>query len=340
MNVGVKIRIISFLFAVASLLVAAIVFFAYLKKDAENTPAKKSKYSATEISASKIRQKFELAFDTWGINPEWRKKFKVDKTKNEVDEIYRVELPRDVTVDFILLELNNIFAAYKNIEINGADLNKRRKTEIKINYNGVPVIIAYVKKNFKEIRTKRYVAIVLDAREMGEERMKALKRDFVKTYLFRIGSDEKTLAEKAKKDKLDAAFVIDDNIDEYKYSLDASLTKGELKASISRILRDFGKDKIFFYDERSELCRQPHFEFVKKIFSKHAVLLPMKTATNFEEKTVDEIKAAFLLKIKSDEPKIFLINAEKEEQLSDFLVLQWKKGVRFLTLGNYVDKAL
>jgi hypothetical protein len=331
-----KIKIIYSLFAVSALAVAAIVVlnnFDFGKNsDIGNTVKSKVK-----ITSEKIKADFAKAFQNWGVADEQVKFIKVDEKRNEVGEIARIVLPKDVTIDFILLELNDLLGNVSGVNIFAKDLPRRRKTEIKILANNKPLFIAFIRED-KTLRRKTFDAVLIFDGRDGNFDKNLPESDFVKTAIIPINS---AVAQKIKNGvevKFDYAPVIDDEISEYKFSLEASLSKAELNASVSRILNAFGKDKVYFYDEHSELCSSPHFDYVKKRFERYCKIVPFSAITNLSNKTLSEAKAVIRLIIKGEKPNVFLLRNSQASALDDFFTSLWKKGVRFLTLTQYKNK--
>ncbi len=333
MRTDYKIKIIVSLFAVATLLVAAILILNYVESEANGKNEAKKRASAT-VYPAEAKRKFLSAFEIWGFDEDWIVAVKVDPKKNETGEIYRITFPKNVPVDFILLELNEIFLREKNVKVFAKDLPKRRKTKIIVKTGPVVAVAAYAETNGKLERKNIFASFVYDGRESDAEEFRP--NNFVKTVLIRIGSEELKKAKLLKKNGFACAPIIDDEISEYKYSLAPSLSTKELNSSVYRIVRDFGKDEIYFFDSKSELCRAASFEYVKKRFRKYVRFLNLNYMHDLCGKSEAEIKTAVRLVLKSEKANVFLLSPEQFIPLRKFFTELWKKGVRFLPLTDYV----
>ncbi len=332
MKYDIKIKIIFTLFAVALLLVAAIIIFKYTNTTSKKNQSKKIQNQQI-INLEEIEKKFNQAFENWGFRKEWVSAIKVDKQKNIVDKIYRIKVPRDVTIDFILLELNSLLDKYPKLKIVAKDLTLKRKTEIRIFENKKLTILAFAKKDYKTIRAKIPVALIIKSDEISADKLSSLPL-FIKTILVPIKSDKLNLIRKITEANIDYIPVIDDEISEYKYSLGEDLTKRELNNSVYRILHDFGKNKIYFYDNSSELCSLPHFEYVKLLFKKRTKIYNLDLITNLLKKNSSEVKTAIQLVISGDKPNLFLLELKQFTLNRNFFVSLWKKGVVFYNVGE------
>ncbi len=335
---GVKIKIIISLFAVATVLVTAIVILNYVKSEKKKTQVKPV---AKTIDKEEAEEKFLQAFANWGFSEAWIKSYKVSSREIKTDKIYRITFPRNISIDFILLELNELFSNTKNAKVFSKDLTKKRKTEINIEIAGTPVIIAYAKTDRKLYRENIYASIILDGREDEIENVVNLKlqpNDFAKSIMINVGGEYLKPARKLKSNGFDCAFLIDDGIEEYRYSLSSDLSRDELKSSVKRIIRDFGKENIYFYNEHSRLANSPHFEFVKKRFRKYVKFLGFSYITDLTKKEdLVEIKAAIKLLITSGKQKLFLLKKNTYDSLGKFFTDLTKKGVVFLSAKTYIS---
>ncbi len=337
-GLGVKIKIIISLFAVATVLVTAIVILNYVKMGKK--PAGEKSLPQT-IDKDEAEERFLQAFENWGFSEAWIKSYKVNSRKIKTDKIYRITFPRNISIDFILLELNELFSNTENAKVFSKDLTKKRKTEINVEIAGAPVIIAYAKTDRKLYRENIYASIILDGREDEIENVINLQlqpTDFAKSVLINVGGEYLKPAQKLKSNGFDCAFLIDDGIEEYRYSLSSDLSRDELKSSVKRIVNDFGKENIYFYNERSKLANSPHFEFVKKHFGEYVKLLGFSYITDLtKKKDAVEIKAAIKLLITSGKQKVFLLKKSVYDSLEKFFTDLTKKGVVFLDAKTYIS---
>ncbi len=339
-----KVKIIITLFAVATILVTAILILNYAKVSRNEKAENSARKEVYEISRSEIKRDFFRAFENWGFESAWIKSVKVDSLKNGVPEIQRVEIPKGVTTDFILLELNSLFLPYKSVSVFAKDLPKRRKTEIKILQDGKTIVLAYAKRNGKLIRKSPRLALILNAVDEIPDGELLRNDEFKRTVLLPINSETKAFAEKLSRGNknlsLECAFLLNDDISEYKYSLSPELSAAELKASVRRIVGDFGKNRIYFYDPESELARAIHFEFVKKRFRKYAKLLSFSAVKNLTGKSKTETETAIKLILTGQTSHLVLIDFETYNSLKEFFVGLWKKGVKFAGVERYVNEVL
>ncbi len=328
---GIKLKIIYSLFILAALLLLANVL---VKQNKKRQPSRISQ--AEKVQTVSFDKRFIKVLSDWGIKSEWIKKLKIRNTKSVSGYIYQVELPNDITTDFILVDLRKSFSK-KGEKVIAEDLIKKRKTLARIYSSDKLMVEAFFKRNNKIKREKKEVTFCVDEREFDPAKLKKdVETVTPLTFLFRPDKGLLKFINRIKKHKHSFAIVLDDKLAEGDFDLFSSDDKFVLKMAIEKLVSTFGKGTVYIYDNKSDFYKSVVFNFIRDKFKElYGInLLSLRRIKDLTSKRVDDIESVVKIYLTGSGPNIFLVNDEQLESLEPLFSSLWKKGTRFTTLSS------
>ncbi len=325
-----KLKIIYSLFILAALLLLANVLVKQNKKKPVHI------YRAEKVQTVSFDKRFVKVLSDWGIKSEWIKKLKIRNTKSVSGYIYQVELPNDITTDFILVDLRKSFSK-KGEKVLAEDLIKKRKTLARIYSSDKLMVEAFFKRNSKIKRDKKEVTFCVDEREFDSANLKKdIETVTPLTFLFRPDKSLLKYINIIKKHKHSFAIVLDDKLADGDFDLFSSDDKFVLKMAIEKLVSTFGKGTVYIYDNKSNFYKSVVFNFIRDKFKElYGInLLSMRRIKDLTSKSVDDIASIVKIYLTGSGPNIFLVKDEQLEALEPLFSALWKKGTRFTTLSS------
>ncbi len=327
---GVKFKIIYSLFVLAALLLLANTLIT--RKPQRRLPLKHTE----EINDFSYDQKFLKVLSDWGLDNNWIKKVKVNSTKSASGFIYQIELPRDVTPDFILVDLRKIFDK-KDEKVVAEDLVKRRKTLVKIFSSDNLMIEAFIRRNNLRKRELKLVTFCVDERDFNAEKVKAdIELVTPLTFLFRPEKEVLKYVNEIREHKHSFAILLDDRISDGDFDLFSSEDRFVLKMAVEKLVNTFGKDIPYVYDNNSMFYKSVSFNYLRDKFKElyGISLLSLGRITDLTSKNHEDISSIVKIYLAGSGPNIFLIEDNQLESLRPLFSALWKKGIRFGLLGK------
>ncbi len=331
----IKLKIIYSLFVFTALLLLLNIFVDGKQKN-KIIPQK----YVNRIANHNIEHKFINVLHNWSIKDEWIKKIKTRNAKSASGYIYQINLPRDVTQDFLLVDFQNTFNG-KNEEVVAEDLIKKGKTSVLIFNKNKIVVEAYFKRNFSLERKKQYISVVVDYRDGN---LNTLSNDFrfvtPLTFLLRPDSKLLSLLPQMKKHKHSMAVFLDEEIEDSNYDLLNSNDKYVLKVALSRIVKSFGRNTPYLFDKKSDFYKSINFNFIKdELKNKYDIsLISISAFKDLTSKDVSEIEPIIKIYLTNNKYNIFLIGENQLNESRKLCNRLWKRGVRFLSLSKYLNR--
>ena len=328
---SIKFKIIYSLFVLAAILLLANVL---LKQSKNSQPVQIG--SANQLPNMSFDNRFVKVLSDWGIKDEWIKKLKVKNTKAVSGYIYQIELPYDITPDFILVDLRKTFDR-KGEYLTAEDLLKRRKTLVKLFSNDKLMVEAFFRRNHKIKREKKDVTFCVDERDFDSEKLKKdIEIVIPLTFLFRPEKSMLNLKGEIRKHKHSFAIILDDQLADGDFNLFSSDDKFVLKMAVRKLVSAFGEKTIYLYDNKSNFFKSVTFNFIRDKFKDlYGIdLLSMSRIKDLTTKSPEDISSIVKIYITGSGPNIFLVKDEQLENLKPLFSSLWKKGIRFVTLNN------
>jgi len=321
-------KIINILIGASIILLLSNVIFDFFDK-------KNNKINSGEITVSKIDSVFFSVINKFALKEEWIKKKNIKNTKTDsLKYVFELKIPADIPIAAILKEMNYGFNEYP-VEITSEEKINFGKTVLKI-YSNEHLKLQAVLNIEKEIAREysRLSFILTDAGDLNEEDFTKLMR-FPYPFALLLLPEEKTfnLLSKIYEYRKEVFLLLNDDVDEKKYSLDPDYEKIRLKTSVLAIRSDFPKIINYIVDNESDLYAAPSFNYIKDEFQKREIKIAViKNFVNLDRDTENEIISLIQFYAesgKSKEPQTYLISAENFMGLERALSILFNKGTRY-----------
>ena len=291
--------------------------------------------SSSEVYIAQIDSIFISVLERFELNEEWIEKRIIKNVKTDsLTHVFNIKIPNDIPIASILKEMN--YGFYNQpAEIVSEEKVNYGKTVLKIFSNSKLKLQANfnVEKNIQREYAK-LAFILTDSDELNEEEFEQLMR-IPYPYSLLLLPNEKSFSMLAKiyEFRKEVFLLINDDVDEKKYSLDVDYEKLRLKNSILSIISDFPKVLNYLIDTESDLYKSTSYNFVKDEFNKRNVkIVEYSKFVNLNRDTKDEIITLIKFYIdsgKSKEANIFLISAENFIELERTLAIMFNKGTKY-----------
>ena len=321
---------------VVLLLIVNILVSKYVDKDEQ--PKHREVLSGIEID--KI---FHTALSNYGFSTNWIIKKKIKSISGDsLYSAYSVNVPNDVSIHSLLLELKNLF--WENeVEIDAEELSNSKKTLVKFLSDQKLKLAAEFSNSDKIKREFGTVAfLVNDLPLQNEEVLKSFLITPELFYAVLTPKDEakKRLSQLTKANKR-YAMLLDDSITGLNFKLSGSYSDDKIKKSIREIVGTFYSATFFIIDERSDLFESEKYPLIKSELLKRGIVLVPKS--KFETLSSSKVNAEdkfqdFMLSVKKNDEKILVVSAQDFLIISSLIPAYRKIGYKFIYPGDIIIK--
>lgn len=296
---------------------------------------KNNKTNSGEITVSKIDSIFFSVLNKFALKEEWIEKKKIKNKKTDsLQYVFNVKIPQDIPIASLLKEMNYGFSE-QPVEITSEEKINFGKTVVKVFSNEHLKLQALLNVE-KEIAREysRLSFILTDAADLNEEDFTKLMR-FPYPFAVLLLPEENSFNRLPKiyEFRKEVFLLLNDDVDEKKYSLDPDYEKLRLKTSVLAIKSDFQNIINYLVDTESDLYNATSYNYIKDEFQKRDVkILEYKKFINIDRDSENEIISLIQFYAesgKSIEPQTFLISAEYFLGLERTLSVLFNKGTRY-----------
>lgn len=294
------------------------------------------KIKSDEITISQIDSIFFSVIEKFELNDNWIEKKNIKKGNNDsLKYVFYIKIPKDIPVATILKEMNYGFYD-KPVKIISEEKINFGKTVIKITSNNNLKLQAFfnVEKDIQREFSKLSF-ILTNADDLNElEFIRLMRIPF--PFALLLIPEEKTynLLAQTYEFRKEVFLLLNDDVDEKKYSLDPDYEKLRLKNSVLSVISDFPKIINYIVDTESDLYKSTSYNFVKDEFIKRGVKISeLAKFVNLDRESNNEIKSLLEFYVssgKSLDAKTFLISAENFIIMERELSILFNRGTKYL----------
>mgnify|MGYP003492492122 FL=1 len=321
---------------VVILLVANIVIIKYVTNDEQ--PKNRESLSGIEIDKS-----FHSALKNYGFSDSWISKKKIKNISGDsLFSSYSVKVPKDVSIQLLLLELNNILWEYE-INLDAEEIVAGKKTLLQISSENKLKLAAEFFYDEKIIRQFGTVSFLVSDLPLQDEEMlnKVLNiPELFYTVLTPKDESKKRLSQLSKAGKR-YALLLDDNITELNFKLSSNYSDDKIKKSIKEIVGTFYNAVFFIIDDRSDLFESEKFPLIQSELLKRGIKLTqsskLETLTSSKVNAEDKFQD-FMLTVKKNDEKVLVVSANDYLTISELIPSYRKIGYKFIYPGDIIIK--
>lgn len=266
-----KKTVTKYLLILAIFLLFSNVVIDFIKKPREQKILNNSR----ELTVAKIDSVFLSVLDEYGIQPEWisTKKIKV-AYEDSISKQINVKLPADLPIPLIIKDVHNIIEN----DITGFVSEEKKQygtTEIRIYSNELLKLKAVLVPDKEIVRDRNRLAFILiDALELGQSDFNEfLLIPYVLAAVAVPNESNVQKADSLQKYYKEYIVLLNNDIKDKKYRLDARDQRVLIRNSINNTIRDFINAKMFCIDENSKLYNSTVYNFVRDEFLKRKIVL-------------------------------------------------------------------
>ncbi len=224
----------------------------------------------TEDYTFEIDSLFNSVLDNYGIEKVWRKKTFIKNRKyDSLKYVYKINLPKDLTVSEIVNAENYVFVNSHSV-FNSKELKNYGKTKIEISSNKHLKFEAYVSvdTNLYRRKSKMFLQILINDMDDTTDVNHILSSSFPSCIVAVPSTQLKELKPVIDGRAKGYSILLSDNIEDRKYMLDTEFNKAKLSKNIRAIFKDFSDAKLFVIDDNSKLAKSMLYSYVVSQFSK------------------------------------------------------------------------
>lgn len=288
-----------------------------------------------------IEEKFNKALSEWGIIEDW---IITKSLRNPTDSLfytYEIKVPQSVPIPFLLNSVTeNFFNEESEILCNERSING--PTTLSIYNNEMEMLRATFKYNDKITREAKRTAFILeDFSSLDVYFQDKLLKGIEPFGAVILPSKEAiSLCNKIVEHNKEYLILLNDDIEEARYSLDPSKSSGALKNSVKALANEFKESAIFLIDKKSRIYNSAAFNFIRAEFDKYDIILYSKSRfLVIPDKEKSEVVSLFNFHFENEEveKKLFRVNLNTFENLLPQLTKIRKKGHRIVLPSDYYN---
>lgn len=321
---------------VVILLVVNIVIARFVINDSQ--PKNRETLSGTEIDKS-----FHSALKNYGFSESWISKKKIKNISGDsLFAAYSVRVPKDVSIQLLLLELKNILWEYE-INLDAEEIVAGKKSLLQISSENklkLAVEFYYDDKIFRQFGTVSF--LVNDLPLQDEDKLNSFLKtpELFYTVLTPKEESKKRLSQISKAGKR-FALMLDDNITELNFKLSESYSDDKIKKSIKEIVGVFHSAAFFIIDDRSDLFESKKYPLIQSELLKRGItIIPsskLETLASSKVNTEDKFQD-YMLTVQKNDEKVLVVNANDFLIISGLIPSYRKIGYKFIYPGDIIIK--
>jgi len=321
---------------VVILLVANIVITKYVANDEQ--PKNREALSGIEIDKS-----FHSALKNYGFSDSWISKKKIKNISGDsLFAAYSVKVPKDVSIQLLILELKNIF--WENeVSLDAEEIAAGKKSLLQISSDNKLKLAAEFFYDEKVIRQYGTVSfLVNDLPLKDEEQLNTVLNipELFYTVLTPKDESKKRLSQLSKSGKR-YALLLDDNITELNFKFSDSYSDDKIKKSIKEIVGTFYKAVFFIIDDKSDLYGSNKYPLIESELLKRGITLvpssKLGTLASSKVKSEDKFQD-FMLTIQKNDEKVLMVSSNDYLTVSKLIPSYRKIGYKFIYPGDIIIK--
>lgn len=278
-----------------------------------------------------LSDQFRNILNEFGIVDNLVKETKhLDKNLNDEISNFKVQVPRDLTIPEILIELFRTFHK-DSLSISSIEKVKNGKTLISVKYGNTILLSAEFDYAKNYSRNKGKIAFIIYDVDLESEETEILLESQIKIdILVRPESSTQNNLNLIQKNGQQFSILIDDDISEQKYKLGPDFSEQRVINVIKTLVIDFKNSICFVVDENSNFYKSTNYQVFERELNKRKIKLfttsdftrlvnNEKLMTDFADR-VDSLEAG--------ESVVFLVNEEGFQNLDSEILKLKKQGYK------------
>ena len=225
----------------------------------------------TEDYTFEIDSVFNSVLDNYGIEKNWRiKTFIKNKKFDSLKYVYKISLPKDLTVSQIVKSANYAFVKSHSI-FKSKELKNYGKTEIQILSNNHLKFEVFLSVDTNLYRLKSKLELFVNIDDITDKAVvkTLLSSQFPLCFTAVPSVKFKQLLPKIKERGKAFAILLSDNMEDKKYLLDVDFDKSKLSRNIKAISKDFSDALVFIVDDNAEITKSMLYNYIVSRFRKY-----------------------------------------------------------------------
>jgi len=325
LNYKFKKNLLITLIATAIILLAANIFLQRNSSDSYDQD--------TIIKEKNLSERFRNILYDFGIDEEYIKESKsVDKRSDLELANYKVQIPKDLSIPEILLEVNRAFIK-DSLTINSVEKIKGGKTTLKIMSGGTTLLHADFDYSKKFSRDKGNIAfIIYNVSPENQSTIQLIESPTKLNFLIRPETTIQPFLESIKKYNQQYSILIDDQITEQRYKLGPGYSEKRVINVLKTLVTEYKSVVCFIVDTNSDFYGSSGYEIFKRELLKRNIKL--FTTSDFINLNYDEtfgfVFNEKMEALKIGESIIFLLDEETYLTLNSEILKFQKQGYRVI----------
>lgn len=299
--------------------------------------------SRESLSGIEIDKYLHSALKNYGFSENWISKKRIKNISGDsLFAAYSVKVPKDVSIQLLLLELKNILWEYE-INLDAEEIVAGKKSILQISSENKLKLAAEFYYDEKVVRQFGTVSFLVNDLPLQDENM---LNSFLKTpelfYTVLTPKEEskKRLSQISKAGKR-FALMLDDNITELNFKLSDSYSDDKIKKSIKEIVGTFYSAAFFIIDDRSDLFESKKYPLIQSELLKRGITIvsssKLETLASSKVNAEDKFQD-FMLTVQKNDEKILVVSANDFLIISGLIPSYRKIGYKFIYPGDIIIK--
>jgi len=317
-------KILRFLFIAALILLLINILIEFTLK--QNKSAGK-----ISVNAEDLQLRFESSLKGFGLNDEWLKKItEKDQESGTIYPSYKINLPGDLSIPEILLEVYNEFRK-DSLIIESIEKRAGGKSTLAFKENKLILLSAEFNygKNIK--RERGALAFIIKNIELDNQDDSLLIESADKFNVLITPSEENlNQISFITENRKNYSVIISDEINEANYKLDASYSRLRILNVIKALSVDYANASFFIIDDSFDFHQSESFDYFNNELIKRNIKL--YKLSDFilldDEENVSEKFNTNVKELKKGETKVFVLSKEFYLLLKTDILLLKKSGVK------------
>ena len=293
-----------------------------------------SKEKETYIDEKGISQRFRNIFDDFGIEKEFIKEnYSIDKETNREISRFKVQVPKDLTIPEILLEIYKSFRK-DSLTINSIEKVKGGRSILTFK-SGKKLILEAEFDNSKNYfrNMGSLVFILYDVNPTEPSTISLIESPSKFNFLIRPETKYLQSIEVISNNSQQFSILIDDEISEQKYQLGPGFSQQRTINVIKTLVNDFKKAVCFIIDDNSNFYKSNNYKLFSSELLKRNIKLYKTSDFLFLDysESLDFVFAEELNGLSKGGTKIFLLSEESYSALKSEITKYEMKGFKVIT---------
>jgi hypothetical protein len=285
------------------------------------------------IREKNLSERLINIFSEFGIDEKYIKESKfVDKRSNQEIIKFKVQVPKDLSIPEILLDVHRSFAN-DSLTINSVERKKGGETKLEIKSGTLTLLQAEFDYSKNYARDKGNIAfIICDVSPANQSTIQLIESPTKLNFLVRPEKTTQPFLGTIRKNSQQYSILIDDDINEQSYKLGANYSEKRIITVLKTLVTEYKNAVCFIVDSKSDFYDSQGYEVFKRELLKRNIKL--FTTSDFVYLVNDDnLPIVFKEEVdslKNVKSKIFLLDEETFLVLSPEVLKYQKQGYRVI----------